>query len=342
MARGEAPVDFGCAETLAFAALLREGTPVRLSGQDSARGTFAQRHSAHFDQATGERWVPLNHLGAGQAKYVAVDSLLSEEAVLGFEYGYSVARPEALVIWEAQFGDFCNGAQVQIDQFIAAGEAKWGQASGLVLLLPHGYDGQGPEHSSARLERFLQLCAAGNMRVANPSTAAQYFHLLRRQALDPKKKPLVVMTPKSLLRLGQAASPVEALGEGAFAPVLLDPEMQVASARRVVLCSGKVFHDLALERRKGELGAGVALVRMELLYPWPAEALASVLSARQPGAQLVWCQEEPANMGAFAHARAAVGEPIRYVGRPASASPASGLLQAHKAQQAEILRQALS
>jgi 2-oxoglutarate decarboxylase len=337
MLQGQQPVDFATAEALAFAALLTAGVAVRLAGQDSGRGTFSQRHSVLVDYESGARLVPLNLLEPGQARYTVVDSLLSEEAALGFEYGYSVVRPEALTLWEAQFGDFCNGAQIQIDQFVAAGEAKWGQRCSLGLLLPHGHDGQGPEHSSARPERFLQLCAENNLRVANPSTAAQYYHLLRCHALDPDKRPLVVMTPKSLLRLKAAGSRPEELAEGTFAPVLDDP---LATDRdrveRVVCCSGKVYYDLLEARPQG---AAVALVRIELLYPWPASALAAV-RARYPHAEWIWCQEEPANMGAWSHLRAR-SEWDGLVSRPAAASPATGSLHKHKVGQQELVARAL-
>jgi len=280
----------------------------------------------------------LNHCAAGQAPFVVIDSLLSEEAALGFEYGYSVARPPALVLWEAQFGDFGNGAQIQIDQFLCAGEAKWAQRSGLVLLLPHGYDGQGPEHSSARLERFLQLCAENNLRVAVPSTPASYCHLLRAQALDGDKKPLVVMTPKSLLRMKEAGSPAAALATGAFQPVIDDPAFADGGAKvaRVVCCSGKVYYDL-LSARPAD--AAVALVRFELLYPWPAAAMAA-LRARYAHAEWIWCQEEPANMGAWSHVRV-LAEWGACVSRRAAASPATGSLQLHKAEQADLVQRAL-
>ncbi|MEZ5965045.1 MAG: multifunctional oxoglutarate decarboxylase/oxoglutarate dehydrogenase thiamine pyrophosphate-binding subunit/dihydrolipoyllysine-residue succinyltransferase subunit [Planctomycetota bacterium] len=339
MAQGEQPVDFALAETLAFATLLRDGVPVRLAGQDSGRGTFSQRHSVLLDESNGHKYIPLNFLSDSQAKYVVVDSLLSEEAALGFEYGYSVAAPRGLTLWEAQFGDFCNGAQIQIDQFIAAGEAKWGQATSLVLLLPHGYDGQGPEHSSARLERFLQLCAEDNMRVAYPSTAGRYYHLLRRQALDPRRKPLVVMTPKSLLRDRAAGSAIDELGAGAFQAVVEDPVVERGSARRVILCTGKIYHELAAARREWDV-RDVALVRVELLYPWPTAALRALFST-QPAAEVIWCQEEPANMGALRHARWHCDAIAAWVARRPSASPATGSLQAHKREQAELLERAL-
>jgi 2-oxoglutarate dehydrogenase E1 component len=340
MLAGRQPVDFATAETLAFASLVTEGVPVRLAGQDTGRGTFSQRHAALYDSSTGRRYVPCNHLAPDQAPFVVVDSLLSEEAALGFEYGYSTAEPRGLTLWEAQFGDFGNGAQIQIDQFLAAGEAKWNQASGLVLLLPHGYDGQGPEHSSARLERFLQLCAENNLRVANPSCAASYYHLLRTQALDPQKKPLVVMTPKSLLRQKDAGSNAPELATGGFAPVRDDPafgdDAAASSARRVVCCSGKVYYDLVAARAAG---APTALVRIELLYPWPSTAIAS-LRARYVHAEFVWCQEEPANMGAWQFVRDRF-EWASCASRRASASPATGSLAKHKAEQQALVAMAL-
>ncbi len=337
MLAGKQPVDFATAEALAFASLVASGVPVRLAGQDTGRGTFSQRHATIYDAATGRRYVPLNHLQPGQAPFVVVDSLLSEEAALGFEYGYSVAHPQALVLWEAQFGDFGNGAQIQIDQFLAAGEAKWGQQSGLVLLLPHGYDGQGPEHSSARLERFLQLCAANNLRVANPSTAASYYQLLRAQALDADREPLVVMTPKSLLRMKDAASPAAELATAGFTAVRDDGAVaSPGDVRRVVCCSGKVYYDL-LDARGDD--RTVALVRVELLYPWPASAL-DALRAKYGAARFVWCQEEPLNMGAWTFVR----DRFEWAGRAArraAASPATGLSQKHKAEQAALVAAAL-
>ncbi|MBK8100410.1 MAG: multifunctional oxoglutarate decarboxylase/oxoglutarate dehydrogenase thiamine pyrophosphate-binding subunit/dihydrolipoyllysine-residue succinyltransferase subunit [Planctomycetes bacterium] len=336
MLAGRQPVDFATAETLAFASLVTSGVPVRLAGQDSGRGTFSQRHAALHDVDTGARYVPLNHLQSGQAPFVVVDSLLSEEAALGFEYGYSVTRSEGLTLWEAQFGDFVNGAQIQIDQFLVAGESKWGQRSGLVLLLPHGYDGQGPEHSSARLERFLQSCAENNLRVANVSTAANWFHLLRAQALDPARKPLVVMTPKSLLRMKEAGSAAAALAAGGFLPVIDDPVGDPGSVRRVVVCSGKVFYDL-IEARGDD--AAVALVRAELLYPWPAAAF-SALQRRYRKAEWVWCQEEPQNMGAWQHVRDRLPG-VTYLGRRAAASPATGSLPKHKAEQQDLVQRAV-
>ncbi len=339
MLAGKQPVDFATAESMAFATLVTSGVPVRLAGQDSGRGTFSQRHAALYDAENGKRYVPLNHLADDQAPFVVVDSLLSEEAALGFEYGYSCVMPEGLSLWEAQFGDFVNGAQIQIDQFLAAGEAKWQQQSGLVLLLPHGYDGQGPEHSSARLERFLQLCAENNLRVANPSCASSYYHLLRAQAIDADKKPLVVMTPKSLLRMKEAGSAPEELAEGRFTAVIDDSRLAGAPAknvRRVVCCSGKVYYDL-LAAIGDDLG--IALVRVELLYPWPASAMAA-LRARYGKAEFVWCQEEPANMGAWTFLRDRFDWSTRAM-RPAAASPATGSLVRHKAEQAALVDKAL-
>ena len=337
MVAGKQPIDFATGEALAFASLLAAGVPVRLAGQDSGRGTFSQRHAALYDSEDGHRYVPLDHLAEDQARFEVVDSLLSEEAALGFEYGYSVANPKGLTLWEAQFGDFCNGAQIQIDQFLAAGEAKWSQQSGLVMLLPHGYDGQGPEHSSARLERFLQLCAENNMRVANPTTTASYHHLLRAQALDEDRKPLIVMTPKSLLRMRPAGSTLEELASDGFRPVIDDASIDsAAKVKRVVCCSGKVYYDL-LDARGDR--RDVALVRLELLYPWPAAAVAAV-QKRFKKAEFVWCQEEPTNMGAWSFVRDRF-EWAEVVARDAAASPATGSLQMHKAEQAHLVERAL-
>jgi multifunctional 2-oxoglutarate metabolism enzyme len=337
MLAGKQPVDFATAETLAFASLVTTGVPVRLAGQDCGRGTFSQRHAALYDASNAHRYVALNHLQPGQAPFVVVDSLLSEEAALGFEYGYSVTTPHGLTLWEAQFGDFCNGAQIQIDQFLAAGEAKWTQQSGLVMLLPHGYDGQGPEHSSARLERFLQLCAENNLRVANPSCAASYFDLLRAQAVDPDKKPLIVMTPKSLLRQKEAGSAANELAVGGFRPVRDDASIaDAAKVRTVVCCSGKVYYDLAEARGSDPT---IALVRVELLYPWPASAM-TALRARYRAAAFVWCQEEPANMGAWTFVRDRF-DWQRHATRRAAASPATGSSPKHKAEQAAVVAAAL-
>jgi 2-oxoglutarate dehydrogenase E1 component len=345
MAKGAEPVDWGCAEAMALGSLLLEGVPVRLAGQDSGRGTFSQRHAILCDQATGARWVPLDHLDAKQARFAVINSLLSEEAAVGFEFGYSVAAPEALVLWEAQFGDFCNGAQIQIDQFIAASEAKWKQRSGVALLLPHGHDGQGPEHSSGRVERFLQLCAAGNMTVVNCTTAGQYFHLLRRHGKTRERRPLVVMTPKSLLKRREAASPVAALREGRFEPVLPDDRASAAKTRRILVCSGKVAYDLRAFRAENKQD-DVAIVRVEQLYPLPRRALAASLE-RLGGAsrEVGWVQEEPRNMGAWSYIQphlVAMGCRPFYAGRPAAASPATGSMAAHQAEQEALVRKAFA
>ncbi|KAB0677593.1 2-oxoglutarate dehydrogenase E1 component [Aureimonas leprariae] len=353
-------IDWATAEALAFGTLETEGHPVRLSGQDSERGTFSQRHSVLYDQETEARYVPLSNLGRGQASYEVINSMLSEEAVLGFEYGYSLAEPNALTLWEAQFGDFVNGAQVVIDQFISSGEAKWLRMSGLVMLLPHGYEGQGPEHSSARLERFLQMCAQDNMQVANITTPANYFHALRRQLKRDFRKPLVIMTPKSLLRHKRAVSDLsEMAGETSFHRLLWDDaEMRKDSAvklvkdgkmRRVVMCSGKVYYDLYEEREKRGID-DVYLLRLEQLYPFPAKALIGELS-RFKGAEMVWCQEEPKNMGAWSFIDpylewvldhiGADKRRVRYAGRAAAASPAAGTMSKHQAQLAAFLEEAL-
>jgi 2-oxoglutarate dehydrogenase E1 component len=344
-----ANIDWATAESLAFASLLTEGFPVRLSGQDSVRGTFSQRHSGIVDQTTEERYVPLNNLGTEQQHFEVIDSALSEEAVLGFEYGYALSDPNTLVMWEAQFGDFVNGAQVVIDQFISSGERKWLRMCGLTMLLPHGYEGQGPEHSSARLERFLQQCAEDNMQIANCTTPAQYFHILRRQMHRPFRKPLIIMTPKSLLRHKKAVSTLKEMGEGSsFHRVLHDdaqtrPEVSGITIkgdkdiRRVVLCSGKVYYDL-LDAREKKGVTDVYLMRLEQFYPWPIKSLSTELS-RFPNAELVWCQEEPRNMGGWTFVDAWLeltldkldvkSRRARYVGRPASASTAAGLMSRH-------------
>ena len=337
-------VDWSFAENLAFGSLLLEGTPVRLSGQDSGRGTFSQRHAVLIDQQTGERWKPLDHLAPGQPEFCVYDSLLSEAAVLGFDYGYSLEEPNMLIMWEAQFGDFANGAQVIIDQFIAPSESKWGRGSGLVLLLPHGYEGQGPEHSSARLERFLQLCAEENIQVAVPSTPAQYFHLLRRQVRRNFRKPLVVMTPKSLLRHKQAVSPLDHLVAGHFRNVL-DDETAADRARRVLLCSGKVYYDLLAKREQAGKQRDVAIVRIEQLYPWPADQLKKVLDRYRAARDWVWVQEESQNMGAWTFVaprlHELMGFPFQYVGRDASASPATGSKLVHDHEQSELVEAAI-
>ncbi len=345
-ALAEGGIDWGHAEGLAFASLLVEGIPVRLTGQDTERGTFSHRHLGLHDVVTGERYLPIEHLSGAQASVEVHNSPLSEYGALGFEYGYSVAAPEVLVLWEAQFGDFVNVAQVIIDQFLVSGLAKWGQTSRLTLLLPHGFEGNGPEHSSARLERFLQSAAQENIRVANPSTAAQYFHLLRRQALDARPRPLVAMTPKGLLRLKESSATITELSSGGFAPVLDDPSADHAHTRRLIFCSGKIFYDIdGYEARAS--AAGVAVVRVEQLYPFPARAVADVVSRYPAVEEMIWAQEEPLNMGAYRSIRHRLedalpaGVSLRYVGRPWRASPSEGYPTAHLAEQNRIVREAL-
>ncbi|MFO7286649.1 MAG: 2-oxoglutarate dehydrogenase E1 component [Gammaproteobacteria bacterium] len=347
MAAGELELDWGFAESMAYATLLAENFHVRLVGQDSRRGTFFHRHAALFNQSNGEVYVPLAHI-ADENAFLVADSLLSEEAVLGFEYGYSTTSPDCLVIWEAQFGDFANGAQVVIDQFISSGEAKWGRLSGLTLFLPHGYEGQGPEHSSARLERFLQLCAEHNMQVCVPSTPAQMFHLLRRQMLRRVRKPLIVLTPKSLLRHRLSVSSLEELARGRFQPLIgeadpIDPK----NVQRIVFCSGKVYYDL-LETRRAEKLDRVAIVRIEELYPFPVEEYARTIGRYPNATEIVWCQEEPQNQGAWYQIRHRLQEPLTdkhqlfYAGRPGAAAPASGIHALHVRQQQALVSAALA
>ncbi len=346
-------IDWSTAEALAFGTLCAEGTFVRLSGQDSGRGTFSQRHAVLVDQETEERYVPINHVREGQAPFEVIDSPLSEAAVLGFEYGYSLADPHALVLWEAQFGDFANGAQVIIDQFLSSGEAKWLRMSGLVMLLPHGYEGQGPEHSSARLERFLQLCGEDNLQVCNLTTAANYFHALRRQVRRDFRKPLVIMTPKSLLRHPEVASTLAEMGPGTFFRRTIDevdPLVADDKVKRVVLCTGKVYYDLRQARRERKI-RDIAIVRIEQLYPFPAKALADSIG-RYKNADVIWCQEEPQNMGAWSFLDRRIEQVLvelggkakrpRYVGRPEAAATATGLLKRHNAEQAKLVDEALS
>jgi 2-oxoglutarate dehydrogenase E1 component len=337
----DATIDWALGETLAFGSLLLEGRPVRLAGQDSRRGTFGHRHAVLVDRSNGNEYTPLAHLSETQAPFYVYDSLLSEYAAMGFEYGYAVARPEALVLWEAQFGDFTNGAMTVIDEFIASGEAKWSQRSGVTLLLPHGYEGQGPDHSSARLERYLQLCAEDNMTVATPTTPANYFHLLRRQALSSHQRPLIVMSPKSMLRLRAAASALADFTNGTFAPVLPDPD-QLGEVTRVVLTAGKVYYDLLAERRKtGD--TTTALVRIEQLYPLPGEEIADALSVYPHAEDILWVQEEPANQGPWSHIALSLPEQLpenvtlRRVSRRAAASPAAGSSKVHEAEQAALI-----
>jgi 2-oxoglutarate dehydrogenase E1 component len=340
------PIDWGFGEALAFGSLLLEGTPVRLSGQDCERGTFSHRHAVLADMETGEKYTPLKNLDPQQARFCVYNSLLSEAAVLGFDYGYSLDFPQMLCIWEAQFGDFANGAQVVIDQFIVSGESKWQRSSGIVLLLPHGYEGQGPEHSSARLERFLQACAEDNIQVANLTTPAQYFHILRRQMKRDFRKPLVIMSPKSLLRHPAAASRLEEFTAGGFQEIIDDAGTPAPDAKpaRVILCSGKVYYDLCDYRAKQNV-ADAAIVRVEQLYPLHTERLAEI-ARRYEGAQLVWCQEESQNMGAWnwiaPQLEAVFGRKPVYAGRDASASPAVGLLALHRQELAALLKDAFT
>ena len=344
----EGGIDWGQGEALAYASLLEDGIPVRLSGQDTERGTFAHRHLVFHDPYTGETYAPIQHLPGAGASFEVYNSPLSEYAAVGFEYGYSVAAPDALVLWEAQFGDFVNGAQIVIDQFLVAGRSKWGQTSRLTLLLPHGYEGNGPEHSSARLERFLQQGAQDNIRIANCTTAAQFFHLLRRQALDATARPLIVMTPKGLLRLKQASSTLDDLSSGSFRPVIPDHEAG-AAVRKLVLCSGKLYFDIVGhdERPAAE---HVAVARLEQLYPFPVEAVAELLEALPRLEEIVWAQEEPQNMGAWRSIRHRLDDAARssssvagvtYVGRPWRASPSEGYPTAHQREQDRIVRVAL-
>ena len=342
----EGGIDWSQAEALAFASLLVDGVPIRMTGQDAERGTFSQRHMVLHDAKTGQTFSPIQHLAGAQAPIELHNSPLSETACLGFEFGYSQEAPEVLVLWEAQFGDFANGAQVIIDQFIASGLAKWGQSSRLTLLLPHGYEGSGPEHSSARLERFLQLAAEGNIRVANLTTPAQYFHLIRRQALIAKQRPLVVMTPKSLLRLPQATNRIEHLSDTQFFPVLGEPRVPIEKVTRLILCTGKIYYDLVgHELREGN--ESVAIGRVELLYPFPEEDIRELIDTYPNLEEVLWVQEEPRNMGARAHMSPRLLQILPddlefgYVGRPERASPGEGYPAAHNAEQNRILATAL-
>ncbi|MBL0720005.1 2-oxoglutarate dehydrogenase E1 component [Piscinibacter sp. Jin2] len=351
MGRGEINVDWGMGEHMAFASLVASGYPVRLSGEDCGRGTFTHRHAVLHDQ-NREKWdtgtyIPLQNVADGQAPYTVIDSILSEEAVLGFEYGYAAAEPNTLVIWEAQFGDFVNGAQVVIDQFIASGEVKWGRSNGLTLMLPHGYEGQGPEHSSARIERFLQLSADTNMQVVQPTTASQIFHVLRRQMVRPFRKPLILFTPKSLLRNKDATSPLVEFTKGDFKTVIgeLDATIDAAKVKRVIACSGKVYYDLVKKRAEKKVH-DVAILRVEQLYPFPHKAFAAELKKYPNATEITWCQDEPQNQGAwffvqhYIHENMLEGQRLGYAGRPFSASPAVGYAHLHQEQQKALLDQA--
>ena len=353
MGKGEINVDWGMGEHMAFASLVASGYPVRLSGEDSGRGTFTHRHAVLHNQ-NREKWdtgtyVPLQHVAKDQAPFTVIDSILSEEAVLGFEYGYAAAEPNTLTIWEAQFGDFANGAQVVIDQFIASGEVKWGRVNGLVMMLPHGYEGQGPEHSSARLERFMQLCADTNMQVIQPTTAAQIFHVLRRQMIRQFRKPLILMTPKSLLRNKEAASPLIEFTKGAFQTVIgeRDESIDPKKVTRIIMCSGKVYYDLAKARADKSIG-DVAIIRIEQLYPFPHKAISAEIKKYPALEEVVWCQDEPQNQGAWFFIQHNIlenmneGMRMAYAGRPASASPAVGYAHLHQEQQKSLINAAFA
>jgi 2-oxoglutarate dehydrogenase E1 component len=346
MAAGERPLDWGMGEVLAFGTLLAEGVRVRLSGQDARRGTFSHRHATLWDYQDGAEYTPLAHIRPGQGAFDVRNSPLSEASVLGFEYGYSLDMPDGLVIWEAQFGDFVNAAQVVIDQFLCSSEAKWNRVSGLVLFLPHGMEGQGPEHSSARLERFLNLCVNDNMQVFNLTTPAQLFHILRRQVHRPYRKPAVIMTPKSLLRHPAASSALTDLTAGRFRHILPDETVDPAAVRQVILCTGKIYYELAAARDKREL-ADVAIIRIEKLYPLRHDELLGLLSTYKEGTPVVWVQEEPRNMGAWNYMNTQLPSLLRgyfpwsCVSRPASASPATGSGARHKLEQNRLIRDAL-
>jgi 2-oxoglutarate dehydrogenase E1 component len=338
----EGGIDWGFGELIAFGSLLLEGINVRLTGQDSGRGTFVQRHASFFDRETGREWMPLSYVSEQQARFQVYNSLLSEFAALGFEYGYSVEEPDSLTLWEAQFGDFVNGAQTITDEFISSGDQKWMQQSSLVMLLPHGYEGQGPDHSSARIERFLQLCAENNMTVAQPSTPASHFHLLRRQAYTKPKRPLIVFTPKSMLRLKAASSSVEDFTSGSFLPLINDQQgLEPQNVKRILFCSGKVYWDLLAESQKRGTG-DTAIVRLEQLYPTPVEEMKKAIE-QFPGAQLRWVQDEPANQGPWSYMGLFMpryGINFQVISRPASASPATGSAKRHAAEQADLIARA--
>ncbi len=349
MAGGALPLNWGMSELLAYGTLIQQGFPIRFTGQDSRRGTFSHRHAVIFDQKSNDAYLPLANLYEDQPRFDIYDSILSEEAVLAFEYGYATTSPKGLIIWEAQFGDFVNGAQVVIDQFIASGEHKWARLSGLVMMLPHGFEGQGPEHSSARLERFLQLCAENNMQVCIPTTPSQIFHLLRRQAIRPMRRPLVIMSPKWILRHKLATSSLEELSDGRFDCVIDDSSVVVKKVKKVILCSGKVFYHL-LEERDSKNISNVAIIRIEQLYPFPDKEIDEILTKYKDINEIVWCQEEPRNQGAWynsqhflraAAVRLSEDLSLEYVGRPSSAAPASGYMSVHLEEQKKFIDEAL-
>jgi 2-oxoglutarate dehydrogenase E1 component len=353
MGEGKLPLDWGMAENLAYASLLQQGYAVRLSGQDCQRGTFFHRHAVLHDQnrvdAGGGAFTPLEHIAPNQPAFTVIDSVLSEEAVLGFEYGYATFQPNSLVVWEGQFGDFANGAQVVIDQFIASGETKWGRLCGLVMMLPHGYEGQGPEHSSARLERYLQLCAEYNIQVVVPSTPAQMFHVLRRQMIRPYRRPLILFTPKSMLRNKESTSSLQDLAAGQFLPVIpeTDDDIDAAAVQRVVVCAGKLYYELRTARRERKI-RNVAIVRLEQLYPFPHAAFEAELARYGAASSVVWCQEEPRNQGAWHRIQHYLAQhlrpdqTLRDALRPSSASPAVGYASLHAEQQRTVIDTALT
>ena len=350
MGEGKLFLDWGMAENLAYAALLSDGFPIRISGQDSGRGTFFHRHAVLHNQSREQggdgTYIPLRHIAPEQPDIGVIDSMLSEEAVLAFEYGYTTAVPDDLVVWEAQFGDFANGAQVVIDQFIASGEAKWGRLCGLVMMLPHGYEGQGPEHSSARLERYLQLCAEYNIQVCVPSNPAQMFHLLRRQMIRRLRKPLIIMSPKSMLRRKESVSSLEDLARGQFKPVISDTEnLNPEKVRRIIACSGRVYYDLTAYRKAHEI-EDIAIIRIEQLYPFPHDEFQAEIDRFEQAKDVMWCQEEPGNQGAWHRIQhyllrhLGLNQVLGYALRPSSASPAVGYLAKHNFQQKELVEAA--
>jgi 2-oxoglutarate dehydrogenase E1 component len=351
IATGEQPSNWGLSETLPSATILKQGHSVRITGQDVGRGTFSHRHAALHDQKTGESYIPLQHIDGVDRRFSLYDSLLSELAVLGFEYGYATTNPNTMVIWEAQFGDFANGAQMIIDQFITSGEHKWGRLCGLTMLLPHGYEGQGPEHSSARLERFLQMCAENNIQVCVPTTPAQIYHLLRRQIIRPLRRPLIVMSPKSLLRHKEAVSSMDELANGAFQNVIAETEtLIVDNIERLIICSGRVYYDL-IEKREQLNASNIAIVRLEQLYPFPEQELADAIAPYKNIKKVLWCQEEPKNQGAWYSTQHHLREVIKqhdenlyleFAGREASAAPAAGYMALHLKQLEDFINQAIT